>query len=315
MNPNTGMGNPNLSNLPPIRIQLTNSQQAHLEVLKNIVKVLYDEKISYEIIKYIINLNGQPAEEEKMVNDLNLRFDAVRQSLTRMGNDGILISREYKKKKEKDEEDENLYTPGLSNQGQRRPINKKINTLEWKINDTYYNIIKQRFEELKLKLKQTLEYKAKDKFECTKCKRVYELDQVAHIGYVCKQCEERPKLSEIKAEDVSLLRIQCNEIIQMLTEEFNKAEKSGSGFHYAQKPVVRTHHQREKKTVNNLQLLSKGNKELANKIEMSMINPNEIYVPNELEDPEIEEVYGQVKRDESKLKRLKDIMELYIMYK
>ena len=303
----------NINPTNPSRIAITNSQQAHLDVLKNMVKVLYDDKISSEVMKYIINLNGLPAEEEKMVNDLNLKFDNVRQCLTRMGNDGILISREYKRKKEeKEEEESNMYSASGNNYT-RRPMNKRTNTLEWKINDTYYNIIKQRFEELKSKFKKNLEYKSRDKFECPKCKKVYELDQVAHIGYVCKQCEERPKLSEIKAEDVSILRVHCNEIIQMLTEEFNKADKSGSGFHYIQKPVIRHQHSREKKTVNNLNLLSKGQKEIDQKMEMSMAR-DEIIIPNDLEDPEIEEMFERVKKDEKKLKKLKEIMELY-MYK
>ena len=32
----------------------SDTQQAHLEILRNIVKILYDDKLSYEIIKYIM---------------------------------------------------------------------------------------------------------------------------------------------------------------------------------------------------------------------------------------------------------------------
>jgi hypothetical protein len=290
----------------PSRMIIPSSAQAQLEVLKNVVKVLYDDKISYEVVKYIINLNGQPAEEEKMVNDLNLKFDNVRQCLTRMGNDGLLVSREYKRKKEEREEED--YSQ--QNQYTKRPMNKRVNTLEWKINDTFYNIIKQRFEDLKFKLNKTLEYKSRDKFECQKCKKVYELDQVAHIGYVCKECEDRPKLLEIKSEDVSMLRVLCNDLIQMLSEEFNRADKLGSGFIYNIKPTIRQSSVREKKTVNKLNIPNnKDNKDSEN------VGPNsELIIPNEIEDPEVEEMLEKIKKDEKKLKKLKEIMEIQ-MYK
>lgn len=287
----------------PSRMTIPSSAQAQLEVLKNVVKVLYDDKISYEVIKYIINLNGQPAEEEKMVNDLNLKFDNVRQCLTRMGNDGLLISREYKRKKEEREEED--YSQ--QNQFTKRPINKRVNTLEWKINDTFYNIIKQRFEDLKFKLNKTLEYKSRDKFECQKCKKVYELDQVAHIGYVCKECEDRPKLLEIKSEDVSMLRVLCNDLIQMLSEEFNRADKLGSGFIYNNKPTIRQVSVREKKTINKFEILNNKDTKVEN------VGPSsELIIPNEIEDPEIEEMLEKIKKDEKKLKKLKEIMEIQI---
>ncbi len=284
-------------------------------MLRNIVKVLYDDKISYEIMKYIINLHGLAAEEEKMVNDLSLKFDNVRQSLTRMGNDGILISREYKRKKEKEEE-EDFMNPNMNRNNYQKSMNKKASTLEWEINETYFNIIKQRFEDLKALFKKAIRYKSTDKFVCPKCKEVYELDKVAHLGYVCKRCDDRPKLNEVKAEDVSKLELQCNEIMQMIGDEFNRAEKTGTGFHYVPKQTKTVHNVKEKKTTNSLQTLTSVGfvNQSGKKNEMQQFNTitGEIFVPNEIEDPEIEEKLNIIKRDEKKLKRFKDIMELYV---
>ncbi len=298
-----------LPNLP----RMSHASQTHLNVLKIVIKVLYDDKISFEIIKYIINLQGFPAEEEKMANDLNLKFDNVRQSLTRMGNDGILISREFKRKKEK-EDDYDYSNPGRN--VYQKNMNKKASTLEWEINDTYFNIIRQRFEDLKVLYKNAIKYKSTDKFVCPKCKEVYELDKVAHVGYICKRCDDRPKLNEVKAEDVSQLDLYSNEILQMLGEEFNRAEKTGTGFHYIPKQVKPAQTLKEKKTVNNLTGLQvpldgslierKGDGQAFTNL------MSEIMVPEVIEDPEVEEKLKQIKSDEKKLKRFQDLMELYL---
>ncbi len=283
------------------------SQEAHLEVLKNVVKILYDDKLSYEIIKYIINLKGQPAEEEKMANDFNLKFDTIRQSLLRMGNDGVLSSTEHKKKREPEAEDN--YRRGCS-------LKRSI-TFEWLINQTFYDNIKQRFEDLKKKLEKELEHMSKDKFQCPKCKVVFELEQVAYIGYVCKKCDDKPKLTEIQAEDVTTLRKRCNELINMISEQFIIADKSGSGFQYMQIPkqVVK-----EKKTVNNFSNLGKGAQEVNKsqvdlQLQMQLHSQNEIMIANNLEDQEIDEAINVIKKDEYKLKKFKQLVELYYTYK
>lgn len=307
----------NISNITPHSHTnlFSDTQQAHLEALKNVVKILYDDKLSLEIIKYIINLKGQPAEEEKMAEALNLKFDSVRQSLTKMGNDGILASREFKRKKEKEEEDSvNVTGSNINPQPKKYSVLKKSSTFEWEINETFYNIIKIRFEELKRKFEKKLEYMSKEKFECPKCKRVYELDEVAHIGYVCKQCEDRPKLLEIHAEDVSMLRKRCNEIIMMLSEQFMIADKSGSGFQFMQQvqAAKQTAH-KERKTVNNLNTLkgSTNDIKIINQMDLTAGSTNEIIIAPNLEDPEIEENLNIIKRDPEKLKKFKELVEFY----
>jgi len=293
------------TNLPQAR--LPSSSQIHLNALRNMVKILYDD-ISYEIINYIINLPAnQSAEEQTLADNLNLTYTQVRQSLIQMEKHGILISTDFKRKKEEEEEDYNLtgMQGGHQQQSKKFIAIKKNKTSEWKMNETFYNIIKNRFEELKKKLEKNLEYRSKDKFECLKCKTTFMLSDVAYLGYVCKVCEDRPKLLEKKGEDVTLLRKKCNDIIQMISEEFIIGDKTGPDFKYAQlKTNIKS--QREKKQVNTV------NFPMPPGVNIDMIapNPNEIYILN-LEEPEIEEGLNKIKKDEKKLKKFKEIMELY----
>jgi hypothetical protein len=67
------------------------SSSARISLLKNLVNLLYDD-LSYEIISYIINLNGKEAEEQKLADDLSISFTQVRQSLITMEKHGILLS-------------------------------------------------------------------------------------------------------------------------------------------------------------------------------------------------------------------------------
>ena len=295
MNPQTNIPQP----------RLPSSSQIHLNALKNMVKILYDD-ISFEIINYIINLPiNQPAEEQTLADNLNLTYTQVRQSLIQMEKHGILISTDHKKKRE--DEEEEYHTGGNQSAFQRGKYfaAKKNKTSEWKMNETFYNIIKNRFEELKKKLEKNLEYRSKDKFECTKCKNIFMLSDVAYLGYVCKVCEDRPKLLERKGEDVSVLRKKCNEIIQMVSEQFIIGDKTGPDFKYAQlKPSIKS--TREKKQLNTVNYPQSS----GFNADMAVVNPNEIVILN-LEEPEIEEGLNKIKKDEKKLKKFKEMMELY----
>jgi transcription initiation factor IIE alpha subunit len=77
---------------------------------------------------------------------------------------------------------------------------KKNKTSDWKLNETFYNVIKNRFSDLKDKLDKNLKDKETLKFECSKCKFIYPLEKAAHIGYHCTRCDDRPKLGEKAAE-------------------------------------------------------------------------------------------------------------------
>jgi Zn finger protein HypA/HybF involved in hydrogenase expression len=73
---------------------------------------------------------------------------------------------------------------------------KKNKTSEWRINETFYNIIKNRFTDLKAKMEKNFNERSSLKFECIKCKHVYPVEKAAHIDYHCSRCDDRPKLIE-----------------------------------------------------------------------------------------------------------------------
>ncbi len=181
--------NPQNPNLLRSKLSLeSRANNPRIKMLKNLVKILYDD-ISYEILNYIINLNNEKAEEQTLAEKLNLNYTQVRQSLIQMGKHGILISSEFKRKKTEDEEE-------------KFQIHKqnKYKTSEWELNDKFYKIVKDRFGDLNKKLEKKLKDKETLKFICPKCQFVYLLDKAAHLGYQCSQCIDKQKLIEHKAE-------------------------------------------------------------------------------------------------------------------
>jgi transcription initiation factor IIE alpha subunit len=79
-------------------------------------------------------------------------------------------------------------------------MKKNSKTLDWKLNDIFYNIIKLRFKDLQKKLEKNLVDKSTLKFLCSKCKTIYTVEKAGHLGYKCNVCEERPVLDEMKKE-------------------------------------------------------------------------------------------------------------------
>ena len=166
------------------------NNSVRINLLKNIVKILYDD-ISYEIINYIINLKGEKAEEQILAEKLNLNHTQVRQSLIQMEKHGILISAEFKKKRNEEEEQKN----------QQRFMNaNKYKTSEWELNETFYNTMKNRFSDLIKKLESNLKNKETLKFECPKCKKIFMLEKAAHLDYNCNNCIDKQNLSDKKPE-------------------------------------------------------------------------------------------------------------------
>lgn len=165
------------------------SNTPRIKMLKNLVKILYDD-ISYEILNYIINLNHEKAEEQTLAEKLNLTYTQVRQSLILMSKHGILIASEFKKKKNEEEEEEKFQ------------INRqnKYKTSKWELNDKFYKIVKDRFEDLTKKLETKLKDKETLKFICPKCKKIFYVEKAAHLEYQCSQCFDKPKLIEHQAE-------------------------------------------------------------------------------------------------------------------
>jgi len=166
----------------------TRANNPRIKMLKNLVKILYDD-ISFEIINYIINLNNEKAEEQTLAEKLNLNYTQVRQSLIQMGKHGILISSEFKRKRNEEEDDK------IQMQKQN-----KYKTSEWELNDKFYKIVKDRFGDLSKKLENKLKDKETLKFICPKCQNTYLLSKAAHLEYQCSQCIDKHKLIEHKAE-------------------------------------------------------------------------------------------------------------------
>lgn len=166
------------------------SSSVRIKMLKNLIKLLYDD-ISYEIVNYIINLNGEKAEEQSLADKLNLNYTQIRQSLIHLGKHGILIPSEYKKKRVEEEEEKI----------QQKQLNtNRLKTSEWELNELYYNIVKNRFEDLTKKLETNLKSREIIKFKCAKCDVIYNLEKVAHIFYKCPNCIDKPSLTQIKEE-------------------------------------------------------------------------------------------------------------------
>jgi hypothetical protein len=308
--------------------KMPKSNTHHLNSLKKLVKILYDD-MSYEIINYIINLGNSPAEEQKLADDLNLSYNQVRTSLIMMEKHGILLSSEFKKKREDEEGEETGVTPApnttSTNSGGNKPPGsyrnysgnmRKNKTSEWTLNMTYYNRIKNRFQELKTKLEKNLEYRSKLKFECGKCKTIYQEFEAAHRGYVCTKCEDKPKLIEKKAEDVTNLRKKSNEILTMLNDLFLQSDRYGPDFQNMQ--LIRNLNKPktgDKKTVNgNLGKLNQMNLTKEQK-EFLLKNQNDFIIASSLEDPYIEENLKNIKKDDNKLKKFKEILEFYTIGK
>lgn len=302
-NPTNVLSNIRL-NTNPTQNKLSNSNNAHLNTLRKVVKVLYDDT-SYEILNYIINRGEQPTEELKLSDDMNISFNQVRTSLITMEKHGILISNEHKRKREDEEDDESRLS------GYRNPSSnpRKNKTFEWNLSQTYYNRLKNRFNELRSKLEKNLEFRAKIKFECPKCKTIYQVSEAAFKDYTCHKCEDKPRLLEKKAEDVTQMRKKCNEILSMLSELFMQSDKHGKDFEYIQiSRALKAKEKRSKANEKNGKVLQANNK---TKLESILKNQNDFIISSSLEDPNIEESLQMIKKDEGNFKKFKEIVQFY----
>jgi transcription initiation factor IIE alpha subunit len=77
---------------------------------------------------------------------------------------------------------------------------KKNKTSDWKLSETFYNVIKTRFSDLKKRLEKNLIEKSSLKFQCNKCKTIFTVEKAAHLMYKCSFCEDKPQLIEMKKE-------------------------------------------------------------------------------------------------------------------
>ena len=113
---------------------------------------------------------------------------------------------------------------------------------------------------------------------------------------VCIHCENRPKLMEKGKEDVSNLKIKCNELIGRMNDLFLENDKF-SDFQHKQRTTK-----------------ANQNKDERMSTEPKKLNKFEIVVEN-LEDPEVEKSIQEIKTDKKKRQMFQDIMEYYIYEK
>lgn len=280
-----------------------------LKVLTNLAKILYDD-VTYTILEYIINRPNQLIEEQEMANNLNLSYGTVRTSLTMLERHGILLQSEHIKRKSEEETQTNntTFTDSISNPSvQRGDLQhtkrstfsyRKAKTSDWKLNNTFYNGIKTRFEELKRQLKDNLDKRATLWFECPLCSKNYTEAEGSFNNLVCLACESKPALLEKGKEDVTYLKKKCNELISSINELFLENDKGGPEFHHQLVP-------------NDFD----GNAKSWNKNER--IKPGmgsqkfEIIFEN-FEEPGIDKFHQEIKTDKMKNKMFHDIMEYYI---
>lgn len=269
-----------------------------LNALTKLAKIIYDD-VTFVVLNYLMSHENQLIEEQEMASNLNISYGTVRTCLTTLEKHGILLSSEHVKKRD---EEEDSQTKTEAQQNNYRNLHKsavffrKNKTSDWRLNPTFYNRIKNRFEEMKKHLNYTLEQRSTLWFECPKCLRKYTESEGSFNSLVCTQCDTRPKLTEKGREDVTQLRKKCNEIIEVLNEIFITNDRGPEFIHiptakdFKANPKQWSHNERKNLLMNN-------------KFDIVFDN---------LEDPTITEGLTQVKSDKNKQFLFQDIMEYYI---
>lgn len=279
--------------------QSTQINPSSLNALTKVAKIIYDD-VTFVVLNYIISHESQLIEEQEMANNLNISYGTVRTCLTTLEKHGILLSSEHIRKREDEEETQ---TKTDSQQKNYRSMHKsavafrKNKTSDWKLNPTFYNRIKNRFEEMKKHLNYSLEQRSTLWFECPKCLKKYTESEGSFNSLVCIQCDSKPKLTEKGREDVTQLRKKCNEIIEVLNDIFITNDKGGPEF---------IHVLTEKDFKDN------GKQWSHNERKNPLMNNKFDIVFSNLEEPTIAEGLMQIQNNKNKKERFHDIMEYYI---
>ena len=195
----------------------TRVSEQSLLALKQIAKILYEDE-TYVILNYIISRREQQLiSESDMVNKLNLPFSVVRKNLLMLEKHGILLQSEHKKHYEENDFSNN----NNQNYQHTRFQPRKNKSMDWQLNNTFYNNLQARFNNLKVKINEKLNQRKEVVFECEKCGHKYSVQQVGFCNNECEICIDHPKLIEKGGEDVTELKKKCNELINDLSIIFN----------------------------------------------------------------------------------------------
>ena len=223
---------------------------AHLTILSHLSKIIYDD-VTYIVLEYIMNSRSPLVEEQEMAMNLNLSNPTVRRSLIMLEKHGILLQTPHVRKLRVDDESTqvssnmsngNSVIGGagagkqnmMSNSAYIRQVgaNRNMKTSDWKLNNTFYNGIKLRFEEMEKRLRENLKNRETLWFKCEQCNNTYSESEANLNNLVCLYCSNKPKLIEQGREDVTELRTRCNEVIAYMKKIFRDNQGSGADFEH-----------------------------------------------------------------------------------
>ena len=190
-----------------------------LLALSKVAKILYEDETNV-ILNYIINRREQLINEYDMVDNLKLSFDVVRKNLLMLERHGILLQSEHKK----NYEENNDFSNNNNNQNYQHTKfqTRRNKTMDWQLNNTFYNNLQTRYYNLKNKLNEKLNQRKEVIFECEKCHQIYSVEKASFFrNNQCQICFS--KLIEKGGEDVTELKKKCNELIKDLSQYFDNS--------------------------------------------------------------------------------------------
>ena len=186
-----------------------------IDALEKISKIFYDDT-TFIILNFIIQNDPDYVEVSNISDSLNIDLNTVINKLYLLKKHEILISRDYNK---------NNY---LNNPENNLILNKKQNNnkekTEWKLNENFYNNLKDRFEATKLELEKVFKERETLKFICNECQRIYdEREATIDNNFECKYCKEKNKCIRLqeKKEDLSELRKNTQIILEKIKDIFD----------------------------------------------------------------------------------------------
>lgn len=217
---------------------------AHLTILSHLSKILYDD-VTYIVLEYIMNSRNPLVEEQEMAMNLNLSNPTVRKSLIMLEKHGILLQTPHVRKLRVDDDSTTSMNrnSGISSAGMKQSMNNNVymrqggmnrnmKTSDWKLNNTFYNGIKLRFEEMEKRLRENLKNRETLWFRCEQCNATYSESEGNLNNLECLYCPNKPKLIEQGREDVTELRTRCNEVIAYMKKVFRENQGSGADFEH-----------------------------------------------------------------------------------
>ena len=281
----------------------TRVSEQSLLALKQIAKILYEDE-AYVILNYIISRREQQfISESDMVDKLNLPFSVVRKNLLMLEKHGILLQSEHKRHYEENDFSNN----NNQNYQHTRFQNRRNKSMDWRLNDTFYNNLQARFNNLKIKLNEKLDQRKEVNFICEKCESIYSIQQGVLNNNKCEKCIDHPKLIEKGGEDVTELKKKCNELINDLSIIFN----NNSNNQFARIGPINSNN-RHYNSINNT---NNNNFEVKFPDNKNNNDPivNKLFDP--LGDPVVNELLKNVKKDKKKYEDFCNFIEYFNAHK